>query len=74
MTIADLKKGDSAMITNISNEKALKVKLLDMGLIPGTKVKVHNFAPMGDPIELFLRNFILTIRKNDAEKIEVIKD
>ena len=55
----------------IGREGALRCRFLDMGLIPKTKVQVRKVAPMGDPIELRIRGYELTIRKEDAGKIEV---
>ena len=72
MTLGELKTGQSAVITEVGGEGALRCRLLDMGLIPRTKVMIRKVAPMGDPIELFLRGYELTIRLEDAEKITVI--
>lgn len=74
MTLNELKTGQSAMITSVGGDGALRCRLLDMGLIPKTKVMVRKVAPMGDPIELFLRGYELTIRLEDAEKIAVVPD
>lgn len=74
MTLGELKTGQSAVITEVGGEGALRCRLLDMGLIPKTKVMVRKVAPMGDPIELFLRGYELTIRLEDAEKITIIPD
>ena len=71
MTLNELKVGQSAIISAVGGEGALRCRLLDMGLIPKTKVMVRKVAPMGDPIELFLRGYELTIRLEDAEKITV---
>lgn len=71
MKLSELKIGQSSVISSVGGEKALRCRLLDMGLIPGTKVTLHKIAPMGDPIELSLRGYQLSIRKEDAEKIEV---
>ncbi len=71
MTLNNLPIGDEAIITKVGGEGALRCRLLDMGIIPKTKVKVQKVAPMGDPIEIRLRGYELTIRKEDAEKIEV---
>lgn len=74
MTLNELKTGQSAVITAVgesSGDDALRCRLLDMGLIPKTKVMIRKVAPMGDPIELFLRGYELTIRLDDAEKITV---
>ena len=71
MTIAELQIGQSAIITKVGGEGALRCRFLDMGLIPKTKVVVQKVAPMGDPLELRIRGYELTIRKEDAGKIEV---
>lgn len=71
MKLSELKTGQSSVISSVGGENALRCRLLDMGLIPGTKVTLCKVAPMGDPIELNLRGYQLSIRKEDAEKIEV---
>ncbi len=63
--------GKAAIITNVGSEGALRCRLLDMGLIPKTKITVTKVAPMGDPIELRLRGYTLTIRVEDARNITV---
>lgn len=72
MTLAKLGIGKEAIITSVGGEGALRCRLLDMGIIPKTKVIVRKVAPMGDPIELQIRGYELTIRLDDAEKIEVV--
>lgn len=69
MTLDKLPIGKTAVIAQVGGEGALRCRLLDMGLIPGTKVTVCKVAPMGDPIELRLRGYELTIRLEDAQKI-----
>lgn len=71
MTLDQLPLGREATILYVGGEGALRCRLLDMGLIPGTRVTVRKVAPMGDPIELFLRGYTLTIRLEDARKIDV---
>ncbi|HHU83695.1 MAG TPA: ferrous iron transport protein A [Clostridiales bacterium] len=71
MTLDKLEAGKSGIITSVGGEGALRLRLLDMGLIPKTQVTVVKVAPMGDPIELRLRGYELTIRKDDARNIEV---
>ena len=71
MTLAQLPIGKEAEIATVGGEGSLRCRFLDMGLIPKTKVVVKKIAPMGDPIEIRLRNYELTIRKEDAKKIEV---
>lgn len=74
MTLDMLETGKSAVITAVGGDGALRCRLLDMGLIPKTRVMIRKVAPMGDPIELFLRGYELTIRLDDAKQIEIIPD
>ncbi len=69
MTIDDLKIGQTGTISQVGGEGALRLRFLDMGLIPGTKVKLRKVAPMGDPIQIQVRGYELTIRREDARKI-----
>lgn len=71
MTLDELAVGSSAVITAVGGEGNLRCRLLDMGLIPHTNVMVRKTAPMGDPIEIHLRGYELTIRLDDAKKIEI---
>ena len=71
MTLKDLKIGKSGTILSVGGDGALRQHLLDMGLIQGAQVTVVKYAPMGDPIELRIHEYELTIRLEDAEKIEV---
>lgn len=71
MTLDKLQLGKSARITKVGGEGALRLRLLDMGLIPRTVVTVIKKAPMGDPIELSLRGYQLSIRLESAKDIEV---
>ena len=74
MTLDKLPIGETAVITKVGGEGILRCRLLDMGLIPKTAVQVRKVAPMGDPIELQIRGYALTIRKEDAQKIEVERE
>ena len=74
MTLEELEIGRTAVITHVGGEGALRCRFLDMGLIPRTRVEVCKVAPMGDPIEIRLRGYELTIRKEDAAKIEISED
>ena len=69
MTIDDLKIGQSGVIDRVGGEGALRLRFLDMGLIPGTNVTLEKVAPMGDPIQIQVRGYELTIRREDARKI-----
>ena len=71
MTLNELKIGDSAAITAVGGEGALRCRLLDMGLTPRTLVTLRKVAPMGDPIEIHVRGYELTLRVEDAQKITV---
>lgn len=71
MTLDKLKTGNKGIIRSVGGEGALRRRLLDMGLTPNTVVMVRKVAPLGDPIELNLRSYELTIRQDDAKKIEV---
>lgn len=71
MTLAELDCGRSATIVSVGGQGALRRRLLEMGLIPGTKVTMRKIAPMGDPVELSLRGYTLTMRREDAARVEV---
>lgn len=71
MTLNEIKIGSSAVITAVGGGGALRCRLLDMGLIPHTRVVLQKVAPMGDPIEIMVRGYELTLRVEDAKKIEV---
>ena len=74
MTIDDLKIGQSGTINRVGGEGALRFRFLDMGLIPGTAVKLQKIAPMGDPIQIQVRGYELTIRREDARQITLLED
>ena len=71
MTLKDLSIGHSARILSVGGEGALRQHFLDMGLIPGQEVTLVKFAPMGDPMELLVQDYELTLRLEDAAKIEI---
>lgn len=70
MTLHQLPIGQSAIITKVGGEGELRYRFLDMGLIPKTKVTVTKVAPMGDPIEIRLRGYTLTLRVEDAKTLK----
>lgn len=72
MTLDKLPIGKRAVITSVGGEGNLRNHLLDMGIIPKTVVSVRKTAPLGDPIEISLRGYTMTLRKDDASKIEVM--
>lgn len=71
ISLNKLKIGQSGIIQTIGGQGALRRRLLDMGLTPNTKVMVRKVAPLGDPIELYLRGYELTLRADDAKSILV---
>ena len=71
MTLDKLPLGQEAVLTAVGGEGALRCRRLDMGLIPKTRVRVEKVAPLGDPLELRVRGYSLSLRKEDAGKIEV---
>lgn len=71
MKLSDLPVGRSGTILTVGGEGLLRCRLLDMGLIPKTEVTVQKIAPMGDPMQIRLRGYELTLRKEDAAKIEL---
>ena len=70
-TLRDVKVGASAKVVKLHGEGAVKRRIMDMGITKGTEVKVRKVAPLGDPMEVTVRNYELSIRKADAEMIEV---
>ena len=72
MTLKELAAGQSATILTVGGSGALRQHLLDMGVIPGAEVTVLKFAPMGDPVEILIHGYSLTLRLNDADQIEIM--
>ncbi len=71
MTLDQLKPGQAGIISAVGGEGPLRLRLLDMGIIPGTRVQVQKIAPMGDPIQIQLRGYELTLRLEDASRIQL---
>ena len=71
MTLRDADIGQTVKIENVGGSGALRQHFLDMGVIPGTEITLVQYAPMGDPMELRLHGYELTLRLEDAEKIDV---
>ena len=71
MELDKLKQGQSAIVQTVGGDGALRQHFLDMGLIPGAEITLVKFAPMGDPIEFRIHGYELTLRVDDAKKIEV---
>lgn len=74
MTLKELEIGQTARITSVGGEGALRQHFLDMGVIPGAEVTLIKYAPMGDPMELRIHGYELTLRLEDAEKIQISRD
>lgn len=73
VTLDRLPIGVPGVIKRVGGEGALRMRFLDMGLIPGTRILVWKTAPLGDPIEVHLRGYSLTVRKEDAAMISVVR-
>lgn len=73
-TLGDVKVGESSTIVKLHGEGALRRHLMDLGLIKGTSFKVVKVAPLGDPVEINVRGYELSIRKEEAAVVEVSKD
>ena len=71
VSLSDLTVGKSGSVVTVGGEKSLRRRLLDMGITPRTVVTVKKAAPLGDPIELLLRGYVLSLRLEDAAKIIV---
>lgn len=71
-TLDKIKPGQTIRVTKLGGEGAVRRRIMDMGLTKGTNVYVERMAPLGDPMELRLRGYSLSIRKADAEFIEVV--
>lgn len=70
-TLKDVKIGETVRVTKVGGEGALKRRIMDMGITKGVSIKVMKVAPLGDPVEITVRGYELTLRKADCEKIEV---
>ena len=70
-TLKDVKVGETAVVVRLHGEGAVKRRIMDMGLTRGTEVHVRKVAPLGDPMELTVRGYELSVRKADAEMIEI---
>lgn len=70
-TLRDVKIGQTAKVLRLHGEGALKRRIMDMGITSGTDVYVRKVAPLGDPMEVTVRGYELSVRKSDAENIEV---
>ncbi len=73
MRLSELQVGDKAEVTGLEVEGSVRRRLLDMGLISGTRFKVLRVAPLGDPVEIFFKGMYLSLRKSEAEGVLVSK-
>ncbi|MDR0886584.1 MAG: ferrous iron transport protein A [Clostridiales Family XIII bacterium] len=71
-TLADLKPGEEAKVVSLKGDGALKRRIMDMGITKGTQLHLRKVAPLGDPLEINLRGYELSIRKEYAEQIEIV--
>lgn len=73
MTLKELKPGETGIVKSIGEKGIMRRRLMDMGVTPGISIKVIKVAPLGDPIEVNIRGYALSLRKSDAEQIIVNK-
>ena len=71
MTLKDVKTGDTAKVVKVCGEGAVERRIMDMGITKGVEIFVRKVAPLGDPVEVTVRGYELSVRKADAEMIEV---
>lgn len=71
-TLKDAKVGDVVTVARLHGEGPVKRRIMDMGITKGTEVYVRKVAPLGDPIEVTVRNYELSVRKSDCEMIEIV--
>ena len=74
MTLKDLKAGQSGIVERLEGTGALRRRLIDMGVTPGTRIQIKTIAPLGDPIKVILRGYELSLRRDDAAKIYLCED
>ena len=71
MTLGDAKVGTSVVVTKIEGDSAYKRRIMDMGITKGSELFIRKVAPLGDPVEITVRGYELTVRKADAQCVEV---
>lgn len=71
MTLKEARVGQTVTVTKLSGEGAVKRRIMDMGITKGTEIYIRKVAPLGDPIEVTVRGYELSLRKADAEMVEV---
>ena len=72
MTLKELHPGQSGIVAHLGGEGPLRSRMIDMGITPGTRIKVTMVAPLGDPVKVILRGYELSLRKDDAARIEIL--
>lgn len=73
MTLRDAKVGETVKVVKLHGESAVKRRIMDMGITKGVEIYIRKVAPLGDPIEVTIRGYELSLRKADAEMIDVVK-
>ncbi|MFA6775259.1 MAG: ferrous iron transport protein A [Sphaerochaetaceae bacterium] len=71
-TLRDVRVGETVTVVKIHGEGALKQRIMDMGIIRGAKLYIRKVAPLGDPVELTVRGYELSLRRGDSQNIEVV--
>lgn len=71
-TLAMLRVGSLGRVGQISGDDQISLRLMEMGLVPGTELRVVGLAPFGDPLEIELRGYRLSLRKSEAERVEIV--
>lgn len=71
MTLKDLKPGQQGTVASVGTTGVMKRRIMDMGITPGVEIKVVKVAPLGDPIEVTVRGYQLSLRKDEAQQIEM---
>ncbi|MBS5842175.1 MAG: ferrous iron transport protein A [Clostridiales bacterium] len=74
MTLKELKTGQTGVVLRLEGTGALRRRLIDMGVTPGTRVQIKTIAPLGDPIKVILRGYELSLRTDDAAKIYICEN
>lgn len=71
MTLGDAKVGSTVVVTNIEGDSAYKRRIMDMGITKGSELYIRKVAPLGDPVEITVRGYELSVRKDDAQCVQV---
>ncbi len=71
MTLGDAKVGSTVVVTKIEGDSAYKRRIMDMGITKGSELFIRKVAPLGDPVEITVRGYELSVRKNDAQCVQV---